>query len=289
MIRDTTGINEMMDASTPKGDTLVGVQQNAIAAGNNAIYDITNASMIMFKKVCEDIVKCIQILPPDSVLYRVYENAIGKENMSVLSSFSNLPMYNFGVQVVKEMEDQDRAYLEQNIQMSLQQKEIDIEDAISIRNVKDINQAERLLVVRRKKRMAKQQEIAAQNSQMQAQQAQAAAQAASQAKMQEMQMQAQLEAQQMQLKTQLESQLEEVRHQFRKEIEIIKAKATLGFKEDDKNFKEKLEVLKEDRKDERVKKQAAQQSKLLSQRQGNRGELPEQGDSVDNIVNSLLS
>lgn len=289
MIRDATGINEMMDASTPKGDTLVGVQQNAIAAGNNAIYDITNASMVLFKKVCEDIVKCIQILPSESVLFKIYENAIGKENMSVLSSFKELPMYNFGVQVVKEMEDQDKAYLEQNIQMSLQQKEIDIEDAIAIRGVKDINQAERLLVVRRKKRMAKQQEIAAQNSQMQAQQAQAAAQAASQAKMQEMQMQAQLEAQQMQLKTQLESQLEEVRHQFRKEIEMIKAQATLGFKEDDKNFKEKLEVLKEDRKDERVKKQAAQQSKLLSQRQGNRGELPEQGDSVDNIVNSLLS
>ena len=289
MIRDATGINEMMDASTPKGDTLVGVQQNAIAAGNNAIYDITNASMVLFKKVCEDIVKCIQILPSESVLFKIYENAIGKENMSVLSSFKELPMYNFGVHVVKEMEDQDKAYLEQNIQMSLQQKEIDIEDAIAIRGVKDINQAERLLVVRRKKRMAKQQEIAAQNSQMQAQQAQAAAQAASQAKMQEMQMQAQLEAQQMQLKTQLESQLEEVRHQFRKEIEMIKAQATLGFKEDDKNFKEKLEVLKEDRKDERVKKQAAQQSKLLSQRQGNRGELPEQGDSVDNIVNSLLS
>jgi hypothetical protein len=289
MIRDTTGINEMMDASTPKGDTLVGVQQNAIAAGNNAIYDITNASMVLFKKVCEDIVKCIQILPSESVLFKIYENAIGKENMSVLSSFKELPMYNFGVHVVKEMEDQDKAYLEQNIQMSLQQKEIDIEDAIAIRGVKDINQAERLLVVRRKKRMAKQQEIATQNSQMQAQQAQAAAQAASQAKMQEMQMQAQLEAQQMQLKTQLESQLEEVRHQFRKEIEMIKAQATLGFKEDDKNFKEKLEVLKEDRKDDRVKKQAAQQSKLLSQRQGNRGELPEQGDSVDNIVNSLLS
>ena len=289
MIRDATGINEMMDASTPKGDTLVGVQQNAIAAGNNAIYDITNASMVLFKKVCEDIVKCIQILPSESVLFKIYENAIGKENMSVLSSFKELPMYNFGVHVVKEMEDQDKAYLEQNIQMSLQQKEIDIEDAIAIRGVKDINQAERLLVVRRKKRMAKQQEIAAQNSQMQAQQAQAAAQAASQAKMQEMQMQAQLEAQQMQLKTQLESQLEEVRHQFRKEIEMIKAQATLGFKEDDKNFKEKLEVLKEDRKDDRVKKQAAQQSKLLSQRQGNRGELPEQGDSVDNIVNSLLS
>jgi hypothetical protein len=288
MIRDTTGINEMMDASTPKGDTLVGVQQNAIAAGNNAIYDITNASMILYKKVCEDIVKCIQILPIESVLYKIYENAIGKENMSVLSSFKDLPMYNFGVQVVKEMEDQDRAYLEQNIQMSLQQKELDIEDAIAIRNMKDVNQAERLLVVRRKKRMAKQQEMAMQNSQMQAQQAQQAAQAASQAKMQEMQMESQLEAQQLQLKSQLEAQLEQVKHQFRKEIELIKAQATLGFRTEEQEFKEKLEVLKEDRKDDRVKKQASEQSKLLSQRQGKRGELPEAGDSVDNIVNSLL-
>ena len=197
-------------------------------------------------------------------------------------------MYNFGVQVVKEMEDQDRVYLEQNIQMSLQQKEIDIEDAIVIRSMKDVNQAERLLVVRRKKRMAKMQEMAMQNSQMQAQSAQQAAQAASQAKMQEMQMEAQLEAQQLQLKAQLEGQLEQVKHQFRKEIEIIKAQATLGFKTEDQEFKEKLEVLKEDRKDDRVKKQSSEQSKLLSQRQGNRGELPESGDSVDNIVNSLL-
>lgn len=288
MIRDTTGINEMMDASTPKGDTLVGVQQNAIAAGNNAIYDITNASMILYKKVCEDIVKCIQILPTDCVLYKSYENAIGKENMSVISSFSDLPMYNFGVQVVKEMEDQDRVYLEQNIQMSIQQKELDIEDAIAIRNMKDVNQAERLLVVRRKKRMAKQQEMAMQNSQMQAQSAQQAAQAASQAKMQEMQMEAQLEAQQLQLKAQLEGQLEQVKHQFRKEIELIKAQATLGFRTEEQEFKEKLEVLKEDRKDDRVKKQSAEQSKLISQRQGSRGELPESSDSVDNIVNSLL-
>jgi hypothetical protein len=288
MIRDTTGINEMMDASTPKGDTLVGVQQNAIAAGNNAIYDITNASMILFKKVCEDIVKCIQILPTESVLFQVYENAIGKENMSVLSSFKDLPMYNFGVQVVKEMEDKDRAYLEQNIQMSLQQKEIDIEDAISIRGMKDINQAERLLVLRRKKRMKRVQELATQNSQLQKQQAQEAAQFASQVKMQEMQMESELEAKKMQLKNQMEAQLEQVKHQFRKEIELIKAQATLGFRTEEQEFKEKLEVLKEDRKDDRVEKQAAEQSKLLSQRQGNRGELPAAGDSVDNIVNSLL-
>jgi len=275
LIRDTTGINEAMDASSPKGDALVGVRQQAIAAGNNAIYDITNSSMMLFKKVCQDIVKCIQIIPPDSVLMTAYKNAIGEENMNVLSSFSDLPMYNFGVQVQKEMEDEERQFLEQNIQVALAQKEIDLEDAMAVRDLKDINQAERLLVVRRQKRMKKQQEIAQQNSQMQAQQQAAAAQAASQSRMQEMQMQAQITAQELQLKNQLEAQLEQVKHQFRKEIELIRAQATLGFKTEDQEFKEKLEVLKEDRKDERVDKQAVAQSKLLSQRKDQRGELPE--------------
>tara|TARA_R100000234_G_scaffold119698_1_gene103366 strand:- start:1762 stop:4182 length:2421 start_codon:yes stop_codon:yes gene_type:complete len=275
LIRDTTGINEAMDASSPKGDALVGVRQQAISAGNNAIYDITNSSMVLFKKVCEDIVKCIQIIPEDSVLMKVYQNAIGDTNMKVLSSFSNLPMYNFGVQVHKEMEDEEKQYLEQNIQVALAQKEIDLEDAIAIRDLKDINQAERLLIVRRKKRMKQQQQIAMQNSQMQSQQAQQAAMSASQARQQEMQMEAQLKAQEMQMKNQLEAQLEGVKHEFRKEIELIRAQATLGFKTDDQEFKEKIEVLKEDRKDDRVDKQAAKQSKLISQRKGNRGELEE--------------
>jgi len=276
MIRDATGVNEMMDASTPKGDTLVGVQQQAIAAGNNAIYDITNASMILFKKVCEDIVKCLQIIPMESVLFNIYANAVGKENMEVLSSFRDLPMYNFGVHVVKEMEDKEKAYLEQNIQMSLQQKEIDIEDAIAIRQLKDVNQAERLLVVRRKKRIARNQQIAMQNSQQQAQIQQASAQATSQAKQQEMQMEAQLKAQEMQMKSQLDAQMEQMKHEFRKEIELIKAQAILGVRSDDQEFKEKIEVFKETSKDKRVEKQAVEQSKLIAQRDGKRGELQEQ-------------
>ena len=286
LIRDTTGINEAMDATSPKGDALVGVRQQAIAAGNNAIYDITNAAMVLFKKVCEDIVKCIQIIPEESVLMKVYENAIGDTNMKVLSSFSDLPMYNFGVQVHKEMEDEEKQYLEQNIQVALAQKEIDLEDAISVRGLRDVNQAERLLIVRRKKRMKKQQETAMQNSQIQSQQAQQASMTSSQARQQEMQMEAQLKAQELQLKSQLEGQLEGVKHEFRKEIEMIRAQATLGFKTDDKEFKEKIEVLKEDRKDDRVKKQAVEQSKLLSQRKDKRGELQESAPGFD--INEIM-
>lgn len=94
-------------------------------------------------------------------------------------------------------------------------------------------------------------------------------------------MEAQLKAQEMQLKSQLEAQLEQVKHQFRKEIELIKAQATLGFRTEEQEFKEKLEVLKEDRKDERVNKQAEKQSQLISQRQGKRGEISE----AQNLLN----
>jgi hypothetical protein len=277
----------MMDASTPKGDTLVGVQQNAIAAGNNAIYDITNAAMILFKKTCEDIVKCLQIIPLESVLFKTYTNAIGKTNMDILSSFSDLPMYNFGVRVVKEMEDQDKIYLEQSIQASLAQKEIDLEDAIAIRSIKDITQAERLLVLRRKKRIERMQKQAAENAKVQAEQAQAAAQAASQGRMQELQLQSQLEAQTMQMKAQIEMQMEQVKHEYRKEIEMIRAQATLGFRTEEQEFKEKLEVLKEDRKDDRVEKQAVEQSKLISQRKGKRQELQEQPKESVNLSQLL--
>ena len=271
LIRDTTGINEAMDASSPKGDALVGVQQQAIAAGNNAIYDITNASLMLYKKVCEDIVKCLQIIPSGSVLYNVYENAIGKTNMKALKSFKDLPMYNFGVVVVKDMEEKEKAFLEQNIQMALQQKEIDLEDAIAVRSLKDINQAERLLIVRRKKRMAMMQQMAMQQSQQQAQQQAQLAQQAQEAKMAQMKAEAELDAQKTQMEAEISMKMEQMKHEFRREIEMIKAQATLGFKEDDK--------------DERLTKQTSDQSKLISQRQGKRQEI--EGDGAS-LINELL-
>ena len=285
MIRDATGINEAMDGSTPKSEDLVGVREQAIAGGNNAIYDVTHASMMLFKRVVEDIVKCLQILPPESVIFKAYENAVGSTNMGVLSSFSDLPMYNFGVIVKKQMDEKDRAYLEQNIQVALSQREIDIEDAVAIRQLRDVDQAERLLIVRRKKRIKQQMEQAQANSQAQAQANIQTAQAASQAKAQEMQLKGQIDMQMLEMKAQFEAQRMQMEHEMRKEVEMIRAQATLGFRTEDQEFKEKLEVLKEDRKDERVDKQATKQSKLISQRQGRRGEL-EESESVN--VNDLL-
>jgi len=276
MIRDTTGLNEVVDGSTPKGEALVGVRQQAISASNNAIYDITYASQVLYKRVCEDIVKCLQVLSPDSVLYKVYEKAVGETNMSILSSFKDLPMYNFGVRVVTNMNDEDRMYLEQNIQQSIAQGELDIEDAMAIRRLKDVDQAERLLVVRRKKRIKQRQEIAQQNSQMQAQANQQTAQVTAQLEAQKMQLEAQLEAQKAQIEAQVKSQLLEVEYGYKMELEKIKSQTRDTNLERQYGFQQQAEDKREKAKDERIKKQAVEQSKLVSQRQGKRGELTEE-------------
>jgi len=275
MIRDTTGINEVVDASSPNSEALVGVQQQAVAASNNATYDITHASLVLYRKVCTDIVKSLQILPPESVVFKAYEQAIGTEKMNILASFRQLPMFNFGVIVTKDMDDKEKSYMEQNIQIALSQKEIDLEDAIAIREMRDVAQAERLLVVRRKARMKRMQDQAMQNAQMQQQQAQVAAQAAAQSKQQELQMQAQLDAQKIQLESQAEIAVAQAKHEMAKEMEGIKAQLSMMNVSNANEIRKDMESFKEDRKDERVKKQAVEQSKLISQRQGNRGELSE--------------
>lgn len=278
MIRDATGINEVVDGSTPKGEALVGVNQMAMAAANNALYDVTNASMILYRKVCEDILKCLQILPSKSVLYNVYEKAIGKTNMEVLNSFKDLPMYNFGIRVLSDLSDRDRQYLEQNIQIALGQREIDLEDAIAIRNIKDVDQAERLLIIRRKKRIAKQQEMQQMNIQAQAQANAQASQVAAQAEVQKQQALVQLEMQKKQMEYQLKSQLAQLEHQMRMELEKMKGEFGVMEQQIESRVISDREVMKEDRKDGRVKKQAVEQSKLISQRKGYRGELPDQSD-----------
>lgn len=284
MIRDATGINEVMDGTTPKGDQLVGVREQQIMAGNNALYDITNASMVLFRRVCEDIVKCVQIIPMQSVLYKMYENAIGRTNMEVLSSFSRLSMYNFGVRVVTEMGDQDRAYLEQSINIALQQGQIDLADVQAIRNLRDPDQAERLLIVRIAKRRKERMEEQAATAQAQAQAQSQAQQMAAQMEMQKKQMDMQYEVQKIQAETQSKMQLAEQQFNYNMQLAKLKGEYSIQQQQIETAGRENLEAAKESRKDDRINKQGVVQSKLISQRQGERGELEEETDDLLEVL-----
>ena len=262
MIRDVTGVNEVLDGSTPKADALVGVRQQQMAAGNNAINDITNGASVLYKRVCDDVVKCLQVLPPDSIIYEAYERAIGTTSMEVLSSFASLPLHNYGVIVEREMSDEAKLLLEQNIQQSLAQREIDLEDAMAIRRLKDLDQAERLLIIRRKRRIAALQQQQQQQMQMQAQVNMQSQQAAAQLRMQEVQMKGQIDMQKIQAQGQIELQILQARQQMEGQVQMAKMQMNAQTQAADKQFRMDLERSKDDRKDSRVEKQAVAQSKL---------------------------
>ena len=179
--------------------------------------------------------------------------AIGKTNMSVLSSFRDLPMYNFGVRVLSDLNDMDRQYLEQNIQIALAQKEIDLEDAIAIRQLKDVDQAERLLIIRRKKRIAQQQAIAQQNVQAQSQAQAMQQQSAVEVDLQKQQVLAQLDMQKKEFEYQLKMQYAQMEHQMKIQLEQMKGEYGLAEQQIESGAEARDEAMKEDRKDERVK------------------------------------
>ena len=69
---------------------------------------------------------------------------------------------------------------------------------------------------------------------------------------------------------------------------MIKAQATHWIQKEDQEFKEKLDILKEDRKDDRVKKASCRAVKLISQRKGERGELEEVQGAPSFDVNEMI-
>ena len=176
MIRDVTGLNEARDGSTPDKNALVGVQKLAAANSNTATRHILQAGLYLTAETAE----CLSLRISDIIEYSptkdAFIQAIGAHNVATLEEMSELHLYDFGIFLNLQPDDEEKAILENNIQMALQQGSIDLEDAIDLREIKNIKLANQMLKIRRKKKQEKDQAIQQQNIQMQSQaNAQAAA------------------------------------------------------------------------------------------------------------------
>jgi hypothetical protein len=266
LIRDVTGLNEARDGSMPEQDTLVGLQKMAVNASNTATRHVMQASLWLTVRTCEN----ISLKIADSLQYPLTLNSlkssISTYNVGTLAEIQNLPLHDFGIYLELEPEEEDKALLEQNIQMALQQGGIDLEDAIDIREISNLKLANDVLKQKRKKRQEQMQQAQQQQAQAEAQaQAQAAeAQAMTEVQKQQAiagstveleQAKAQMEIQRMQTEFQLKNQELQFKHQFDLELKQMELEA----------MKEK-EGLIEDRKDKRIKMEGNQQSQMIDQR-----------------------
>ncbi len=266
MIRDVTGLNEARDGSTPDKNALVGLQKMAAANSNTATRHILQSSLYLTLKTCENISLKVADLLEYPLTRKSLENSISVYNAEVLAEVSDLNMHDFGIFLELEPDEEAKQQLEQNIQVALQSGGINLEDAIDIREIKNIKLANESIKFRRKKkeeadRAAQQANIQAQ-AQANAQASEAAAlaevqkqQALSQTKIQVEQSKSQFEIQKMQQEAEIKRQLMEIEFQYN--IQLAQAQA---------GAKKSNEEYKEDRKDERTKIQATQQSELIDQR-----------------------
>jgi hypothetical protein len=266
MMRDVTGLNEARDGSMPDKDALVGVQKIAAANSNTATRHLLQSSLYLALSTAE----CISMRISDVIEYSPTKDSfiksLGKLNVSVLEEMADLYLHDFGIFLELAPDEEEKAMLENNIQMALQQQSLDLEDAIDVREVKNIKLANQLLKIRRKKKIAKDQQIAQQNIQAQAQANAEAAERAAAAEMQKNQAMVESDVQVEQMRAQLEMQKMEREAELKKELMQLEFQMNMQLKEVEVDGVKQKEKEKEDRKDERTRIQASQQSKLIEQR-----------------------
>ena len=267
MIRDVTGLNEARDGSLPDKDALVGLQKMAANASNIATKHIVNASLYLTLRTCENISLRLADALEFDLTKQALMQSISLTNTRNIEELKNLHLYDFGIYLELEPDDEEKAKLEQNIQVALQSGQIYLEDAIDIREVKNTQLANQILKYRR---------IQKQKADQQAQQAQIQAQA--QANMQQSEQAAMNEVQKQEALAQTEIQIEQAKSQF--EIQRMEQEALIKKQLMAEEFNYQLQLAQakiktdrekeqfiEDRKDKRTKIQATQQSKMIEQRQ----------------------
>ena len=266
MIRDVTGLNEARDGALADKDTLVGLQKLAAQASNIATKHINNASLFLTLRVCENISKKVN----DMLEYPLTANALNQSitvfNSKTLEGLKNLNLHDFGIFLDLEPDEEEKAQLEQNIQVALSSGGIDLEDAIEIRQIRNLKLANQMLKMKRKRKLQRERQMQAELAQQQGQANAQASQAAAEAEVQKQQAltaekvnfeqaKSQMEIQRMQTEAEIKRQLMSEEFNYQLQLEQIKTQ---------RETMREQEI--ENRKDNRTRIAGTQQSKMIDQR-----------------------
>ena len=150
MIRDVTGLNQARDASTPDPNSLVGLQKLAALNSNTATRHILQSSLSITQRLSESLSCRVADILEYANFREEFANQIGKYNVSILEDIKDLYLHDFGIFIELSPDEEQKAQLEANIQMALSKELITLEDAIDIREIKNLKMANELLKVKRK-------------------------------------------------------------------------------------------------------------------------------------------
>ncbi len=266
MIRDVTGLNEAVDGSLPDRNTLVGLQKLAANASNVATKHINQSGLYLTLRAAENVALKIADALEFPLTKASLQNSISTFNIKTLEEIVNLNLHDFGIFLELEPEEEEQAQLEANIQASIQQGGIDLEDAIDLRQVKNLKLANQMLKIKRTQKQ--QRDVQVQQSNIAAQ-ADAQAQTAERTAMAEVQKQEAVTNTKVQFE-QAKNQMEIQRMETENQLDLQKMQQRFMYdrqlKEMDMQSVGNKEQMIEDRKDKRIQMEGTQQSKMITQR-----------------------
>ena len=239
----------------------------AANASNVATKHIQDASIFLALSTCENISLKIADVLNFPLTKNSLMNSISTFNVETLKEIENLNLHDFGIYLEMEPDEEETAELQQNIQIALQTKEIDIEDSIDIKQIKNLKLANQMLKLKRRKKQEREEALTQKNIQAQAE---ANAQASERAAMAEVEKQQALTAEKVaieQAKSQFEIQRMQTEAQIKKQLMATEFEYNLQLAQAQIGATKQKEAEIEDRKDKRVKIQGTQQSELIQQRQ----------------------
>jgi hypothetical protein len=267
MIRDVTGLNEARDASTPNPDSLVGVQKLAALNSNTATRHILEGSLFITRRLSEALSCRIADILEYSDFKEQFTMQIGKYAVGLLEEIKELYLHDFGIVIQVAPDEEEKAQLETNIQIAMQRDQITLDDAIDIRQMKNLKLANELLKFKRKDKQRIDMEQEQAKVQMQTQSNIQSSQAAAQATLQKVQAEAQAKTQLAQAQMQFDIQRMQAEAQIKEQLMSVEFNYNMQLKGMEIEKIKSLEMDKEKAKDDRTKLQASQQSQLIQQRQ----------------------
>ena len=269
MIRSVTGLNEARDGSMPDPNSLVGIQKLAALNSNTATRHILEGGLYIYKTLSEALTYRVADILEYSDFKEDFINKIGRFNVSILNEIKDLYIYDFGIFIEISPDEEQKAQLEGNIQMALSKGDINLEDAIDIREIKNLKLANQLLKLKRVKKQERQEQMEMQKQQMTAQMQMQSQQMASQTAMQKIQLETEAKMQLKQAEVAFEIQLLQKQSELKSQLmaeEFSYNQQLNGMEVESLSTREKE---REDAKAKRISQQNTEQSKLIDQRKNN--------------------
>jgi hypothetical protein len=268
-IRNVTGLNEARDGSTPDPNALVGLQKLAAANSNTATRHILDSSLYIYKSLAEGLSYRVSDILEYADFKDDFINRIGRYNVSILEDINELYIYDFGIFIEISPDEEDKAQLEQNIQIALSKGGIDLEDAIDIREIRNLKLANQLLKVKRKSKQEREAKMAATQQAIQAQQVLQSQKMASDTAMQKIQMETKSK---MTLKqAEVAFDIDKLKNEAQLKLMLMREELNINLELRNMEVSEleKRETSREKGKAERISQQNSEQSKLINQRKNN--------------------